>query len=101
MLILTKKNKTDDIMIMWIDNKPLKPSIKFAPLITNKKHNNTNIDENIWLDIKGIKKGISILKIFTGKKYINKKRRSVIIDKRSNGLMFVLKSSKKPTKKTE
>ena len=26
-----------------IPNKPLKPSIKFAPLIMNKKHNNKNI----------------------------------------------------------
>ena len=46
------------MIIKFIASKPLKPSIKFAPLITNKKHNNTNTEENIWLDIKGIKNGI-------------------------------------------
>ena len=55
-------------MIKLIVNKPLKPSIKLAPLITNKKHNNTNIEEKIWLEIKGIRKGISIYNIFIGKK---------------------------------
>tara|TARA_B100000676_G_C17680207_1_gene630904 strand:+ start:598 stop:714 length:117 start_codon:yes stop_codon:yes gene_type:complete len=34
------------IMIEFIANKPLKPSIKLAPLITNKKHRRTKIDEN-------------------------------------------------------
>ena len=33
------------ISIRFIVNKPLKPSIKLAPLITNKKHNNMNIEE--------------------------------------------------------
>jgi hypothetical protein len=54
-------------MIKFIASKPLKPSIKLAPLITNKKHNNTNIEESIWLDMKGIRNGISMLKIFIGK----------------------------------
>ena len=36
-------NKIKFIIIKWIANKPLKPSIKFAPLIMNKKHNKTNI----------------------------------------------------------
>ena len=49
------------MIIKLIVNKPLKPSIKLAPLITNRKHSSTNIEENIWLDIRGIKKGISIL----------------------------------------
>ena len=54
-------------MIKFIVNKPLKPSIKFAPLIINKKHNNMNNEEKTWLDIKGIRNGISILKIFNCK----------------------------------
>tara|TARA_B100001564_G_C20376148_1_gene550198 strand:- start:6 stop:173 length:168 start_codon:yes stop_codon:yes gene_type:complete len=54
-------------MIKFIASKPLKPSIKLAPLITNKKHNNTNIEESIWLDMKGIRNGILMLKILIGK----------------------------------
>ena len=49
------------IIIKLIVNKPLKPSIKLAPLIINKKHSNTNIEENKWLYIKDFKTGISIL----------------------------------------
>ena len=52
-----------------IVNKPLNPSIKFAPLIINKKHNNTKKDEKILICKKFDKKGMSILKIFIGKKY--------------------------------
>ena len=67
------------IIIKFIANKPLKPSIKLAPLITNKKHNNTNIEENMWLDIKAVKNGISIYKILIGKKYIDMKRSNIIL----------------------
>ena len=35
------------IIIKFIDNNPLKPSIKLAPFITNKKHKSTNIEEKI------------------------------------------------------
>ena len=33
-----KNNKTELIIIKWIVKRPLNPSIKFAPLTTNKKH---------------------------------------------------------------
>tara|TARA_B100001094_G_scaffold46086_1_gene41209 strand:+ start:196 stop:351 length:156 start_codon:yes stop_codon:yes gene_type:complete len=42
---------------------PLNPSIKFAPLIINKKHSKTKIDEKISIFKKSNKKGISTLKI--------------------------------------
>ena len=42
---------------------PLNPSIKFAPLITNKKHKRTNKDEKKLLPNNADKKGISILRI--------------------------------------
>ena len=58
------------IIIKLIVNKPLKPSIKLAPLIINKKQRSTNIEENTWLDIKKIKKGMSILRIFIGNIYM-------------------------------
>ena len=35
------------IIIKFIVNKPLKPSTKLAPLIMNRKHNNTNIEDKI------------------------------------------------------
>ena len=58
---------------------PLKPSIKLAPLITNRKQKSTNIEENIWLDIRGIKNGISKLRIFIGNMYMKVKSRNIII----------------------
>ena len=65
------------MIIKLIVNKPLKPSIKFAPFITNKKQRSTNIEENMWLDIKKINNGISILRILMGSnidKYKKKKQ---------------------------
>ena len=88
-------------MIKLIVNKPLKPSIKFAPLITKRKQRSTNIEENIWLDIKEVKIGISIFRIFIGKKYMEIKRRNIIIVNLLNGFILILKSSKKPIKNTE
>ena len=89
------------IIIKLIANKPLKPSIKLAPFITNKKQSSTNIEENIWLDIKGIKNGMSIFKTLIGNMYMNIKRRITININLSNGLILILMSSKKPTIKTE
>ena len=89
------------MIIKFIVSKPLKPSIKLAPLITNKKQRSTNIEENIWLDIRGIKNGMSILRIFMGNMCIKVKRRKIIIINLLNGLIFILKSSKKPTIKAE
>ena len=42
------------IINKFIDNSPLKPSIKFAPLITNKKHSKTKIDEKKFCSIKNL-----------------------------------------------
>ena len=89
------------IIIKLIVNKPLKPSIKLAPLITNKKQRSTNIEENISLDIKEAKNGISMLSNFIGNMYIKVKRRSIITINLLNGFMLILKSSKKPIVNTE
>tara|TARA_X000001036_G_scaffold387648_1_gene383501 strand:- start:46 stop:327 length:282 start_codon:yes stop_codon:yes gene_type:complete len=88
-------------MIKLIVNKPLKPSIKLAPLITNRKQRSTNIDENIGLDIKEVKNGISTLRIFIGNIYMQAKRRSIIIINLLNGFILILKSSKKPIVNTD
>ena len=89
------------IIIKLIVNKPLKPSIKLAPLITNRKQRSTNIEENIWLDIKVDKIGISKLSILMGNIYMEEKRSRVIIINLLNGFIFILKSSKKPIINTE
>ena len=89
------------MIIKLIVNRPLKPSIKLAPLITNKKHNRTNTEESIWLDINENKNGISILKIFIGKIKIIKKSKSTIIINLLEGFISIFKSSIKPTKNIE
>ena len=88
-------------MIKFIASKPLKPSIKLAPLITNKNHNRTKNEENMWLDINGIINGISIFKIFIGRIKINKKSKSTIVINLLEGFILIFKSSKKPTKNME
>ena len=45
------------IIIRLIVNSPLKPSIRFAPFITNKKHKSTNRGEKNDFLKKIIKKG--------------------------------------------
>ena len=89
------------MIIKLIVSKPLKPSIKLAPLITNKKQRSTNIEEKMWLDIKEVKNGISTLRIFIGNRYMETKRRIIIIINLLNGFMLILKSSKKPIINTE
>ena len=89
------------MVIKLIVNKPLKPSIKLAPFITNKKQRSTNIEENIWLDIKGIKSGMSIFIIFIGNMKMQVKRRNIMIINLLNGFILIRKSSKNPTMKTE
>ena len=61
-------------MIRLIASNPLNPSIKLAPFITNKKHNNTNIDEKILLDINGIRKWNINIKYFYWQR-INKNKK--------------------------
>ena len=43
-----------------IVNKPLKPSTKFAPIITNNKHNNTNTEDKNWFSNKKDRRGKSM-----------------------------------------
>jgi hypothetical protein len=81
-----------------IESSPLNPSIKFAPLIINKKHNNTKIDEKILLFNNELKKGISIFRISIGIKYIKINKKIIIKISLFDGLILVLKSSKKPTR---
>ena len=79
-----------------IDNRPLKPSIRFAPLITNRKHRSTNIEENKWLFIKTFKNGMSIFDILIGKKNININNKNTMAKSLFKGFILICKSSKKP-----
>ena len=84
------------IIIRLIASNPLNPSIRLAPLITNKRHKSTNMDEKKWLLIIKFKNEISILKIFIGKTYIKEKSKKIIISNLLKGFIFTFKSSKKP-----
>ena len=92
------KNKFEIIINECNPNSPLYPSIKFAPLIINKKHNNTKKDEKILLCKKFDKKDMSIFKIFIGKKWIEKERKIIINNNLLDGLTLILISSNKPVK---
>ena len=77
------------INIKFITNNPLNPSIKFAPLIINRKHNNTKMVEKILIFNKFLKKGMSIFKILIGKKYIIENKKITIIINLFEGLMSI------------
>ena len=79
-------------------SRPLNPSIKFAPLITNKKHNKTNKDEKVLLLNNVVKKGISIFKISIGIKRIQRNKKIIIKISLLDGLILIFKSSKNPIK---
>ena len=77
---------------------PLNPSIKFAPLITNKKHKRTNKDEKKLLPNNADKKGISIFKISIGTNRIQRNKKIIIKTSLLDGLILIFKSSKNPIK---
>ena len=85
----------------FITSKPLKPSIKFAPLIIKRKHKRTKNDEKILLSIRVFKKGISIFKILIGKKNMVPNNKKIIICNLIEGLILIFKSSRKPTRNIE
>ena len=86
------------MIIKLIVKRPLNPSIRFAPLITNKKHNKTKIDEKKLICKKSNKKGMSTLEIFKDKMWIEKKRKMIINNSLLDGFILILISSKKPIK---
>ena len=54
-------NKTQLIIMRLIHNKPLKPSIRFAPFTINRKHRSINSVEKILFSNYGFKNIKSIL----------------------------------------
>ena len=90
--------KIELIIIKLIARSPLNPSIKFAPLITNKKHNRTNKDEKVLLFNNVVKKGISTFKISIGTKRIQRNKNIIIKISLLDGLILIFKSSKNPIK---
>ena len=81
-----------------IVKRPLNPSIKFEPLIINKKHIKTKIEEKMSISKILIKNGISTFEIFRERIWIEKKRKIIISANLLDGLTLILISSKKPIK---
>ena len=82
------------MIIKLIAKRPLNPSIKFAPLIINKKHSTIKIVEKIWLCNHKFKKIKSILTIFIGKIFIKIVKEMIININLILGLILILISSK-------
>ena len=87
-------NKTELIIIKLIVKRPLKPSIKFAPLTINKKHKSIKIVEKILFSNHEFKKIRSIYLISMGKKIIKIIKNTIININLIFGLTFILMSSK-------
>ena len=80
-------------------NKPLKPSIKFDPLIINKKQRQTKNKANMSIFIRWSKYSKEILSILNSWKIIRNNKNVIIIRSLSFGLISILRSSKNPKKK--
>ena len=98
LLLRLKNNKTEFIIIKFIVKRPLKPSIKFAPFIINKKHKRTKIFENILFSNHVFKKMRSTLSICMDKILISVIKKIIIKNNLMLGLILIFKSSKYPTK---
>ena len=87
-------NKTELIIIKFIDKRPLKPSIKFAPFTMNKKHKRIKKVEKILFSSQEFKKIKSILLISIGKKIIKTTKKIIININLLFGLIFIFISSR-------
>ena len=90
------KSKMELITIRLIVRRPLKPSIKFAPLIINKKLNNTKKIEKILFSNQEFKKNKSTFLISIGSRLIKSIKKITISVNLVFGLVLILISSKKP-----
>ena len=86
------------IIKKWIAKRPLYPSIKFAPFIMNKKHNNTKHVWNILFSSHVSRNCSPDFVIGIEKIFIQTVRVTNIKISRTFGLIFILISSKKPKK---
>ena len=57
------KNNVVRIIIEWMLNSPLKPSIKLEPFIINKKHKETKNNAKISISKSSFKKSIPVFSI--------------------------------------
>ena len=90
--------KIELIKTKWIAKRPLNPSTKLAPFITNKKHNKTKQTWKILFVNQRSKNSIPDLFIWIEKTLIYRSKIINIKNKRILGLIFIFKSSKKPRK---
>ena len=90
--------KIELIIKKWTAKRPLNPSIKLEPFIINKKHNKTKQVWNILFSSQKSKNSKPDLVILISKKLMQTSSITNIKNKRIFGLIFILKSSKKPRK---
>ena len=95
------KRRAKLITNKWIPKSPLKPSIKLAPLIINKKQNKIKIPWNILLESQIFKKIKSTLFKVIEKDIIKIDKILIIKINLIFGLILILASSKKPKRKKE
>ena len=92
------KSKTELIIIKLIVKRPLKPSIKLAPFIMNKKHKSTKIVEKNLFSSQVSRKIKSMCWISIGRIFIKITKNNIINDNLKFGLILILISSKYPIK---
>ena len=98
-LIKLIENKIIKIINEWIPSKPLKPSIRFDPLIINRKHKPTNTNENISITKRLSKNSRPVLWIYKLLDIIKIIKKAHIIINLNLGGIFNFKSSIKPKRK--
>ena len=89
------------IIKKWMANRPLKPSTKFAPFITNKKHSKTKQIWKILFSKQESKNSNPVLFTWIEKILIQVTKTISINNKRILGLILILKSSKNPKKNND
>ena len=90
--------KIEFINKKWIAKSPLKPSIKLAPFIINKKHNNT---KHVWkiLFLNQVSKNSKPDMVIWIEKILIQSTSNISIKiRRISGLILIFISSKKPRK---
>ena len=80
-------------------NKPLNPSIRFDPLIINKKHKQTKNSAKISISRRLFKNSNPDFVIYSSLIITSTNKDAIIIISLNFGLIFILKSSNKPSKK--
>ena len=83
----------------WILSRPLKPSIRFDPLIINKKHKHIKNSAKISISKRLFKNANPVFLIYNSLCIINTIKIETMVRSLNFGLMVISKSSNNPRKK--